>query len=219
MAMVSRSGIFRDTGESVYNGRFTHGQESPLKSLGFIWGIVGVLLLLCFALYRLAPLAFELADTELSALHWAALGFSVVYMAYAEGYKGFHKGFAPRVVVRASFLRDNPKPLHILLAPLFCMGYIHSTRKRQLLSIGLTLMIICFIFLARTLAQPWRGILDAGVVVGLGIGILSICYFLALARFRPEALIMSPEVPGQIVEPKQSQQSSKAVEPVEIATP
>ena len=187
-----------------------------MKSLGFIWGIVGVLLLLGFALYRLAPMAFELVDIELSMLHWAALVFSVVYMAYAEGYKGFHKGFAPRVVVRASYLRDNPNPLHVLLAPLFCMGYIHATRKRQLLSIGLTLMIICFIFLARTLAQPWRGILDAGVVGGLGIGILSICYFLALARLRPEALTMSPETPEQKVMSTQSQEST---EPAEIATP
>jgi hypothetical protein len=218
MATVSRSGIFRDTEESVYNSCFSHGRDFALKSLGYIWGIVGVLLLLCFALYRLAPMAFELAEIELSALHWSALVFSIIYMAYAEGYKGFHKGFAPRVVVRASFLKNNPKPLHILLAPLFCMGYIHATRKRQLLSIGLTLMIICFIFLARTLAQPWRGILDAGVVVGLGIGILSICYFLALARFRPEALTMSPEVPGQIVEPKQSKALVDSAAPVEIAT-
>lgn len=187
-----------------------------MKALGFIWGIVGVLLLLSFALYRLAPMAFELVEIELSALHWAALVFSVLYMAYAEGYKGFHKGFAPRVVVRASYLKNNPTPLHILLAPLFCMGYIHATRKRQLLSIGLTLMIICFVFLARTLAQPWRGILDAGVVVGLGIGILSICYFLVLARIRPEALTMSPETPESKAEPKQSEESAESVE---IATP
>lgn len=187
-----------------------------MKSLGFIWGIVGVLLLLCFALYRLAPMAFELAEIELSVLHWVALVFSIVYMAYAEGYKGFHKGFAPRVVVRASYLKNNPKPLHVLLAPLFCMGYIHATRKRQLLSIGLTLMIICFIFIARMLAQPWRGILDAGVVVGLGVGILSICYFLALTKIRPDALTMSPETPEQKAEPKLNQESAK---PVEIATP
>ena len=132
---------------------------------------------------------------ELSLLHWCALSFSVVYMAYAEGYKGFHLGFAPRVIVRASYLKQHPNPLHVLLAPVFCMGYIHATRRRQLLSIGLTVMIICFIFMARMLSPPWRGILDAGVVVGLGLGITSILYFLALSIIRPDALDVSPETP------------------------
>jgi len=75
------------------------------------------------------------------------------------------------------------------------MGYIHATRRRQLFSIGLTLAILGFIFLARNLSQPWRGILDAGVVVGLGLGILSICYFTILAKRDPAALDMPAEIP------------------------
>ena len=163
--------------------------------LGYTWGVGGVLLLLVFAIYRLAPMALALGDLALSTLHWAALGFSVFYMAYAEGYKGFHRGFAPRVVSRAHYLQQNPRFGHILLAPLFCMGYIHATRKRQLLSIGLTVMILCFIFIARQLPQPWRGILDAGVVVGLTIGIVSIGYFLIVAKLNPAYVQVSAEVP------------------------
>lgn len=154
-------------------------------------------MLLLFAIYRLAPLALELREISLNAVQLAALLFSVIYMAYAEGYKGFHLGFAPRVVLRAHYLHNNPRPSHILLAPLFCMGYIHATRKRQMLSIGLTIMIIGFIIVARTLPQPWRGILDAGVVVGLTIGICSIAYFMLLARQRREAILVSAEVPGE----------------------
>ncbi len=167
-----------------------------MKILGFAWGVGGVLLLLLFAIYRLAPMAFALGDSNLSLLHWSALTFSIVYMAYAEGYKGFHLNFAPRVVSRATFLGSHPRILHIILAPLFCMGYIYATRKRKLLSFGLTIMIICFIMLARLLPQPWRGILDAGVVVGLGIGIVSILYFLVLAACEPGRITISPEVPG-----------------------
>lgn len=152
--------------------------------------------MLVFAVFRLAPIAMALRDSPLSLLHWGALVFSVLYMGYAEGYKGFYLGFAPRVVTRANYLRDNPSLGHVILAPLFCMGYIHATRKRQLLSYGLTLMIICFVMVARILPQPWRGILDAGVVVGLGIGIISIFYFLLLARKNPELIHSSAEVPS-----------------------
>ena len=76
-----------------------------MKTLGFAWGIVGVLLLLSFAIFWLAPIAFELGDLQLSAVHWASLAFSIVYMAYAECYKGFHRGFSPRVIQRANYLR------------------------------------------------------------------------------------------------------------------
>ncbi len=152
-------------------------------------------MLLTFAVYRLAPMALALEGLPLSLLHWAALVFSMLYMAYAEGYKGFHQGFAPRVVIRADYLRQNPRVLHVLLAPIFCMGYIYATRRRKLLSYGLSLMIVSFVLVARMLPQPWRGIVDAGVVTGLAIGIGSIMYFLIVIIFKPERLVASAEVP------------------------
>lgn len=167
-----------------------------LRVLGFAWGIIGVLFMLLFAIVRLAPIALELSTLSLSALHWAALVFSVVYMAYAEGYKGFHRGFSPRVVQRANYLRDNPRWQHVLLAPAFCMGYIYATRRRQILSIGLTLLVMGFVVIAKQLPQPWRGILDAGVVTGLTLGILSILYFLVNSLREPGFITVSPEVPS-----------------------
>ena len=86
--------------------------------------------------------------------------------------------------------------MHVLLAPLFCMGYIYATRKRQFLSFALTSMVICFVLIARSLPQPWRGIVDAGVVVGLCLGIASIAYFLILSSNDPSRLSISAEVPG-----------------------
>jgi len=159
------------------------------------WGIGGVLLLLIFAIFRLAPMALELENSSMSMVHWLTLAFSVIYMAYAEGYKGFHLGFAPRVIVRARYLANNPRPLHVLLAPLFCMGYIYATRRRQIVSFALTTMIICFVLIARSMPQPWRGILDAGVVVGLSLGVLSIGYFLIISSSDPTRLTISAEVP------------------------
>lgn len=167
-----------------------------LNGFAYFWGIGGVILLLGFAVFRLSPMAFALSGLGLAPLHWAALFFSILYMAYAEGYKGFHQAFSPRVVVRAAYLRDNPKPALVVLAPLFCMGYIHATRKRQILSISLTLLIVVFVLIARQLPQPWRGILDAGVVVGLTLGIISILGFMIQNLRDPEAIKASAELPA-----------------------
>ena len=167
-----------------------------MPRFGYFWGIGGVLLILMFAIYRLAPMALVLIDTPLGSLHWVSLIFSIIYMAYAEGYKGFHLSFAPRVVMRATYLSQNPKFIHILLAPLFCMGYIHATGKRQLISFGLAIMIIGFILLVRLLPQPWRGILDAGVVIGLTMGCVSILYFIYRSAYNPGEISVSADIPG-----------------------
>jgi hypothetical protein len=167
-----------------------------LGLLGFGWGVGGVLAMLLFAIYRLAPMAMELSALALTSMHWAALLFSVGYMAYAEGYKGFHLSFAPRLIVRARYLSRHASPVTMILAPLFCMGFIHATRKRMILSISLTLMIVFFIVVVRMLPQPWRGIVDAGVVTGLLLGVMSILYHLMQSMVRPDLLTISPDVPG-----------------------
>ena len=57
------------------------------------------------------------------------------------------------------------------------MGYIYSTKKRKVVSFLLTSAIIILVLLVRLLPQPWRGIIDAGVVLGLCLGTTSIVYF------------------------------------------
>jgi len=166
-----------------------------VKAFGFAWGIGGIVLLLSFAIYRLAPMAMALENQPLGLLHWAALVFSVAYMAYAGGYNGFLRGFAPRVLVRASYLGQHPRLFHLILAPFFCMGYFYATRRRKLLSSGLSGMIVSFVLIARMLPQPWRGIVDAGVVTGLFIGIVSILYFVTMENMKPGMLAVSAEVP------------------------
>jgi len=74
------------------------------------------------------------------------------------------------------------------------MGFIHARKSRKIAAFALTFMIIIFVVLAQKLAQPWRGILDAGVVVGLSIGIISLIYWLAVA-FTSSEFTISPELP------------------------
>ena len=126
--------------------------------------------------------------------HWIALAVSLVFMGYAEGYKGFHLKFSPRVAARALYLTRNPSLVRVLFAPFFCMGFFHATRKRKIVSYCLTAMIIGLIVLVRTLDQPWRGIVDAGVLLGLGWGLVSIWLFTFQAFFG-KGFDVSPETP------------------------
>ena len=160
-----------------------------------LWGLAGVVLLLGQAIVKLLPFALELLDRTLAPLELAILGGWIAISAYSEGYRGFQKQFAPRVVARARYLSAHPRPLHVALAPLFCMGLIHATRKRLIISWVLTLAIVALVLAVRQLAQPWRGIIDAGVAVGLGWGLLAIGYFIVRAQ-RGHAMPVPPDVPA-----------------------
>jgi hypothetical protein len=151
-----------------------------LSRFGYYWGISGVLLILLFAIVRLSARVVEMLSYSLNLWQWLGLVMFALYMAYAEGYKGFHRNFAPRVIARARFFleQSNLKNFgYVLIAPLLCMGYIHATRKRKLVSALLTSAIIILVLLVSMLPQPWRGIIDVGVVLGLLMGVCSIAYF------------------------------------------
>lgn len=142
-----------------------------------LWGITGIIGLLGSAIYRLTPHALDLYEHELFWYHWSAIFISVIFMGYAEGYRGFQKRFSPRVAARALYLRDNPNLIHSLFTPFFCMSYFYAPLRQKILSITLTIVIICLIILVRMSPQPWRGIIDIGVVIGLLWGLVSLLIF------------------------------------------
>lgn len=138
-----------------------------------IWGVSGFLLLLLFAIYRLTPIALQAFESTLHWYQWLLFAINSVFMAYSEGYRGFQKSYSPRLVARAQDLRRNATPIRLILAPLFCMGYFAAEKRRIISAWLLTSMIIVLIIVFHQLPQPWRGLLDAGVVVGLGWGVLA----------------------------------------------
>jgi hypothetical protein len=139
--------------------------------VGALWGVLGLTALLGWAVYRVYPFALEATHEPWRWYEMAFFIFWMVFMLYGEGYKGFQKGFSPRVVARAAHLSQNPVWWHVLLAPLYCMGYIHATRKRRIVALSVTTGIIVLIVAVHWLPQPWRGIVDMGVVSGLIYGI------------------------------------------------
>lgn len=159
--------------------------ERPTTWLGHViawWGILGILMLLGQALYRLSPLAIEpVANGMMNGFHWACyIGWSLAN-AYMEGYRGFQLAFSPMVVRRAFALGRNPTPLRAILAPFYCMALFAAPRARIIVSWFIIVAVVILILLIRQLSQPWRGIVDIGVVIGLGWGALSIVVFFAFA--------------------------------------
>jgi hypothetical protein len=69
------------------------------------------------------------------------------------------------------------------------MSFFHATRRGLIGAWVVTSLIICAVVLVRQLPQPYRGIIDGGVVVGLGWGVLSILFIFAstLSGKRPAA--------------------------------
>ncbi|WP_372847245.1 hypothetical protein [Pontiella sp.] len=165
-----------------------------LGLIGAIWGVAGLSLVLGRGLFSLMPYVAELPESSFSRLHWAALAASLLFMDYAEGYKGFHLKFSPRAAARALYLRNNPTVVRVVFAPFFCIGFFHATRKRKIVAYSLTTMIILLIVSVRSLPQPWRGIVDAGVLLGLGWGLVSVWIFAAKAFFGKNYAV-SPETP------------------------
>jgi hypothetical protein len=164
---------------------------------GALWGVTGVVALLSFAVLRLMGRVIDMFGYDLRWYHWLALLLVVLFMAYTEGYRGFQKAFSPRVAARAKYVYHSPCLLHVLAAPVFCMGYFHIHRRRQIGIVVLTSFIVLIIALLRFVDQPWKGIVDAGVIVGLTWGIVSIGVYSVLA-FTSEAFGYSPEVPEQV---------------------
>lgn len=165
-----------------------------MGTIGAIWGILGVTVILGRGLVCIYPFSRELCGMPLTAVQWAALGVSLLFLGYAEGYKGFHLKFSPRVAARALYIRRNPTVLRVIFAPLFCMGYFHATKKRKIVSYSLTVGIILLIIGVGHMSQPWRGIVDAGVLLGLGWGLLSVWYY-SVTTFLGKGPAVSPETP------------------------
>ena len=167
---------------------------AAMRVIGTLWGLIGVSALLGSAIYRLIPRAQEAIEMGLSIFQWIALIVFALFMMMAEGYRGFQKKFSPRTAARVRYLRDHPNLLRGLLAPFFCMGYFHATKKTQITAIVLTLGIILLITLVSFCPQPWRGIIDFGVVLGLSWGLISFLIF-TLKALTQKSFAHSPETP------------------------
>jgi hypothetical protein len=165
--------------------------------IGAVWGVTGFSLILLDAINRLARIALHALEQPLNLLHWLAFVVAVAALAWFEGYRGFQKKFSPRCAARIYYLYRHPEPVAVWLAPLFCMGFFRATRAPLLFAWVGTSLIVLLVVILHSAAQPWRGIIDAGVVVGLSWGLVS--FWISVAQtFRSGRYPVSPEVPGSV---------------------
>ena len=148
--------------------------------LASLWGAAGVAYILMKAIRRVIPIAmepFSKADgvVPLTNFQMGAYVLTCLFFAYAEGYKGFQLKFSPLVVARSFTLQPKTSPIHhLLLAPLYSMGLFHATKKRMIVSWSVTIGVATIVAAVKRMPYPWRNIVDAGVVVGLSWGTISI---------------------------------------------
>lgn len=156
------------------------------RFIGVPWAIIGVSALLLRAIIGLSHHAINAIDGGLTTWQWTALTLFASFMVVAEGYRGFQKKFSPRTAARIKYLRDNPTPVRVILAPLFSMGFFHANRKTKLTAYILTIGIICLVVAVTFFCpDPWRGIIDFGVVLGLSWGLISFWIFTLQALTNP----------------------------------
>ena len=139
------------------------------------WGILGAVGLLVAAILRLQAVALEAFTAgPLGAGAWSGAIATSALIGYFMGHRGLARGFAPRVVSRALHLARHPLPLHAALAPLYCVGLFHASRRRVVASWALVASMVALVAVVRLLPQPIRGFLDAGVVIGAAWGAVAV---------------------------------------------
>ena len=151
--------------------RFSY--RGALGAGGAIWAVIGVAGILVWAIVRLTAIALGALEQPLAWYHWAAMGAFVPFMAWSEGLRGFQRRFSPRVAERAMLIRATPTAARVIFAPLFAAGFFGGSRRERIGACLGTAAIITLVVLVHRLEQPWRGILDAGVVTGLTWGVVA----------------------------------------------
>ena len=170
--------------------------EPPVTLLGVVaacWATIGLCALLLYAIVRLSMVVADGAADPWDWRHWAVAAANAAFMAWSEGYRGFQLRFSPRSAARVKWLVYHASGVSAVLAPLFAMGYFNATRRRLLGVYGLTAFVVGAIVFVHALPQPWRAVLDIGVIIGLAWGIASFLWSLK-RTFTAAGFPVSPEL-------------------------
>ena len=149
--------------------------DSLKSKLIATFGVLSVSLILMRAIVRLTqqalvPITEHMLTPALAATYVAW----VLFQGYTEGYRGFQLRFCPRVVARAVHLGRHPRLLHVLLAGPFCLTLFHAPWRKLLARYIFLSLLVTLIILVRQVPQPYLGIIDGGVVLGLVWGVAAL---------------------------------------------
>ncbi|CAN5860091.1 hypothetical protein BH23GEM9_BH23GEM9_09510 [soil metagenome] len=131
------------------------------------WGVLGVALLFATAAFRLGDRGVATALGGLDPLEWLALCALTAAFVYGEGVRALQRKYVPYVLHRIELLRDEPRLWYRLLAPLHAMALIGARPGILVRAWGGSVAIFAAVLVVRSLAEPWRGIIDLAVAAAL----------------------------------------------------
>lgn len=131
------------------------------------WGLGGVLLLLGRATLGLGRRGVATIAAGLTTAEWLVLLALTAFFLYTEGVLALQRRWVPRVVARASSLREDPRTAHIALAPLHAMGLVGAPRREAIRTWAGVIAIVAMVLVVRAFPEPWRGIVDFAVAAAL----------------------------------------------------
>lgn len=170
-----------------------YDSRSPFRWLAACWGALGLAGLLVFAVARLCGVIAVGWEAPWHWQHFAVAAANGLFMMWSEGHRGFGQAFSPRCAARVKWLSERATVTRGMLAPFFVMAYFGAPRRRAVATWVLTAFIVIAIVVVHALPQPWRAVLDVGVVLGLCWGLVT--FFLSLWRtFRDPDYSVSAEV-------------------------
>jgi len=147
-----------------------------IGKLAWAWGVGGFSVLVGVGLVRLGTQFLRAVEFAWSPLHVVVALVFVGFMAWTEGYRGFQLSYAPKFARRAEALRAHATALQALFGPVYCMGLAWAPARTLVANWALLAMIILLVIAFGFVPQPWRGILDGGVIVGLSWGLAATWY-------------------------------------------
>ncbi len=148
--------------------------DRRLPALVSAWTLIGVAALFASAIYRLGTRGVATIQAGLGWGEWLVLVLLTVAFVYGEGFRALDRRWVPRLVERALLLRDEPRVLVRLVAPLYGLSLVGAARDDLIRGWLLTTAILGAVLIVRALPDPWRGIVDFAVAAALAWGLVAI---------------------------------------------
>ena len=126
------------------------------------------------SIYRLGTRGVVTIQAGLGWGEWSMLVLLTVAFVYGEGFRVLDRRWVPSVVERALLVRDDPRLLVRLLAPLYGLSLVGARRDDLIRGWLLATAILSAVLIVRALPDPWRGIVDFAVAAALAWGLVAI---------------------------------------------